>query len=123
MSVLERTREIGMLRALGMANGSIIRLFFIETGLIGFFGALAGLLLFLPLNAWMVGTGIDYSAMMAESGITNLGYRVMGVFKSAWNFPVMFGSVAAATLLSAVTALFPSRRAVRMTITEAMRMD
>jgi putative ABC transport system permease protein len=123
MAVLERTREIGMLRALGMGDGAIVRLFSIETGLIGFLGALIGIVLFLPLNYWMVNHGIDYTRMMEDSGITNLGYRVTGVFKSAWNFPTMAWSILGATLLSSVTALFPSIRAVRMAITDAFRME
>ncbi len=123
MAVLERTREIGMLRALGMGDGAIVRLFSIETGLIGFLGALIGIVLSLPLNYWMVNHGIDYTRMMEDSGITNLGYRVTGVFKSAWNFPTMAWSILGATLLSSVTALFPSVRAVRMAITDAFRTD
>jgi ABC-type lipoprotein release transport system permease subunit len=123
MAVLERTREIGMLRALGMSDGIIVRLFFIETGLIGFLGALIGIIIFLPLNFWMVNHGIDYSGFMEESGISNLGYRVAGVFKSTWNFPTIALSVVGATVLSSVTALFPSIRAIRMAITDALRMD
>jgi ABC-type lipoprotein release transport system permease subunit len=123
MSVLERTKEIGMLRALGMKDNSIVKLFLFETAFIGLIGATIGLVLFLPINYWMVNFGIDYSQMIADTGITNMGYRIIGIFKSAWNFPVMFGSIFAATAISSITAFFPSKRAVRMTITDALRMD
>ncbi len=123
MAVLERTKEIGMLRALGMTDAAVVKLFSIETGLIGLIGAAVGLFLFLPLNSWMVNHGIDYSPWMEEAGLENLGYRVTGIFKSAWNFTSMGLSVVAASLLSAVTALFPSLRAVRMTITDAFRSE
>ena len=123
MAVLERTREIGMLRALGMTDASVVKLFSIETGMIGLLGALIGLVLFLPINYWMVNYGIDYSPMMEEAGLSNLGYRVVGIFKSAWNFPSMALSVVAATILSSATALLPSLRAVRMTITSALRSE
>jgi len=123
MAVLERTREIGMLRALGMTDASVVKLFSIETGLIGLLGALIGLILFLPLNYWMVNYGIDYSPMMEEAGLSNLGYRVVGIFKSAWNLPSMALSVVGATILSSATALLPSLRAVRMTITSALRSE
>jgi len=71
----------------------------------------------------MVNYGIDYSPMMEEAGLSNLGYRVVGIFKSAWNFPSMALSVVAATILSSATALLPSLRAVRMTITSALRSE
>ncbi len=123
MSVLERTREIGMLRALGMTDGSVIKLFVIETGFIGFFGALIGMVLFIPLNFWMVNHGIDYSSMIEESGLSNFGYRIVGIYKSVWNFPIMALSVFASPILAAATALLPSLRAVRMTVTDALRME
>ncbi len=123
MAVLERTREIGMLRALGMTDGALVKLFSIETGLIGLIGATIGLVLFLPLNSWMVSHGIDYSPWMEEAGMENLGYRVAGIYKSAWNFTSMGLSVVVATLLSSVTALVPTLRAVRMTITDALRSE
>jgi ABC-type lipoprotein release transport system permease subunit len=123
MSVLERTREIGMLRALGMTDGSVVKLFSMETGFIGFFGALIGLALFIPLNVWMVNHGIDYSSMIEESGISNFGYRIVGIYKSVWNFPTMIASVFAAPALAALTALIPSRRAMRMSVTDALRTE
>jgi ABC-type lipoprotein release transport system permease subunit len=123
MSVLERTREIGMLRALGMDDGAIVRLLSIETGLIGLIGGLIGVALFLPLNVYMVNHGIDYTGVVEESGIKNWGYRVIAVFKSTWNIHVIILSVAAAAVLAAVTALAPARRAVRMEITSALRIE
>jgi ABC-type lipoprotein release transport system permease subunit len=123
MSVLERTREIGMLRALGMTDNSVMRLIFVETGLIGFIGALIGLILFLPINYWMVNSGIDMSAMLEDTGITNLGYRVASVFKSSWNFTTMALSLIVTPVIASLTAFFPSRRAVRMSVSNALRMD
>ena len=123
MAVLERTREIGMLRALGMEDGAIVGLFLVETGLIGFFGAVVGILFFLPLNHFMVTTGIDYSQMMSASGIDYLGYRVTGAFKSIWNYGTMAGCAMAAPLLATITAIIPARRAIRMTITDALHFE
>jgi ABC-type lipoprotein release transport system permease subunit len=123
MAVLERTREIGMLRALGMKDGTIVRLFCIETGLIGLLGGLIGLALFIPLNLYMVNHGIDYSRQLEGSGITNIGYRVVGIYKSTWNFPTMGLAVLAATLLASVTAVFPSLRAMRLTVADTLRME
>ena len=59
MSVMERTREIGTLRALGANRIQILRLFLIESGLLALIGVTAGLVLTL-LTSW----GID------ESGLT-----------------------------------------------------
>ena len=45
MSVTERYKEIGTMKCLGALNGFIVKLFLIESGLLGFFGALFGALL------------------------------------------------------------------------------
>jgi ABC-type lipoprotein release transport system permease subunit len=123
MAVLERTREIGMLRALGMGDGSIVRLSCIETGFIGLLGALIGLALFIPLNLYLVNHGIDYSRQLEDTGITNIGYRVVGIYKSTWNFHTIGLAVLAASLLASVTAVFPARRAVRLAIADTLRME
>lgn len=57
ISVLERTREIGLMKALGMRRRDLRRLFMLEAGWIGFLGGLIGvvlgLLIGIPLNPWI----------------------------------------------------------------------
>jgi ABC-type lipoprotein release transport system permease subunit len=122
LAILERTRETGMMRALGMTNGQLICVYMMEAGMAGFFGSLAGIVLGCLINIPMVKYGVNFSAMTESMG-GDIGYRVTGVFRSAWNIPVIIGSGAAATILAACMAFFPTRRALRMPVTESLRFE
>ncbi len=50
MSIYERTREIGTLKALGSSNGDVLRVFMLEAGLIGLFGGIVGV-----VSGWLLG--------------------------------------------------------------------
>ncbi len=58
MSIYERTREIGTLKAMGASRGDIRQMFMIEAGLIGLFGGVAGVLL-----SWALGRGLNHLAL------------------------------------------------------------
>lgn len=122
LAILERTKETGMMRALGMTGGQLIFTYMIEAGMVGFFGSLAGILLGCLLNIPMVKYGVDFTAMTETMG-GDIGYRVTGIFRSAWNIPVIIGSGLAATILASCMAFFPTRRAVKMEITESLRFE
>ena len=123
MAVLERTKEIGMLKALGMTDFSVLQLFLIEAGILGFIGAVLGILFSVPLIYYLIYHGIDYTKMMEQTGINNFGYRIIGIFKAAWNIPTMIGSVFVVLFFSSLTAFFPAMRAVKIKIVEALRFE
>jgi ABC-type lipoprotein release transport system permease subunit len=122
MAVLERTKEIGMLRALGMTDNMILRLMIYEAGLIGFIGSMIGIVIGILVNIYMVNYGIDYSKMLEEYG-TDYGYRVVGLFKSSWNYTTIIFSGVLGTLISSVTALMPTLRALSGSIVDALRFE
>jgi hypothetical protein len=70
----------------------------------------------------MVRYGVDFTAMTETLG-GDIGYRVTGIFRSAWNYPVIVGSGILATILAACMALFSTRRALKMPVTESLRFD
>lgn len=118
MAVYERVREIGMMRAMGMADRDIRRLFLAEAGGIGLIGAALGVGLGAILVSFMVNVGIDYSAMVRDFDI---GYRVAGVVRSAWNVQTLVSAAIIGVLLTVAVAWIPTRRAIRMRITDALR--
>ncbi|MDR1747648.1 MAG: FtsX-like permease family protein [Spirochaetaceae bacterium] len=122
MAILERTREIGMLRAQGMTDGQLIMAYMLEAGFVGLIGSAAGILIGCLVNIPMVQYGIDYSGMVEAAG-GDFGYRLTSFFRSAWNPPVIAGTGIVATLLSSVMAFFPTRRALRMPITDSLRFE
>ena len=122
LAILERTREIGMMRAQGMTDGQLLFTLMLEAGLVGLIGSAIGVLIGCLVNIPMVNTGVDYSAMTDAMG-GNIGYRITAIFRSAWNPPVIIYTGIAATILSALVAFFPAHRAIKMTITDSLRFD
>jgi ABC-type antimicrobial peptide transport system permease subunit len=122
LAILERTRETGMMRALGMSDGQLIGVYMMEAGIVGFFGSLIGIVLGCLINIPMVKYGLDFTAMTESMG-GDIGYRLTGVFRSAWNIPVIIGSGIAATILASCMAFFPTRWALNMPITESLRFE
>ena len=122
LAILERTKEIGMMRALGMSDGQMIMTYMLEAGFLGFFGSVLGIILGCVINYPMVEYGMDLSAM-ADTLSGGIGFRTTGEFRSMWNVPVIIGSGIIATLLASCMAYFPTRRAVKMPITDSLRFE
>ena len=108
MNVFERTRELGMLRAVGMTRTQILTMVLAEAVLVGLIGGIMGLVLGVVLaRIFMLG-------MTAMSG-----YRLMFVF------PIEKALLALAIgfVTSQLAALFPALRAVRIRILDAIRYE
>ncbi len=122
MAILERTKEIGMMRALGMTDGQLFMAYMIEAGLVGLIGSIFGIILGCLINIPMVTYGMDFSDVAIQAG-GDFGYRITSVFRSVWKPGVIAGTGIVATLLSALMAYFPTLRAVRMRVTESLRFE
>jgi putative ABC transport system permease protein len=116
MVVLERRREIGILKSMGMGPGRILGLFLVEGTMLGVIGAAAGALLGTALNAWLFVKGVDFSKMMAGTDfpMDNVVHPAVHVAKSF----LLFGL---GVLVSAVVAYLPARGAARQNPIEAIR--
>ena len=122
MAILERTKEIGMMRAMGMTDKQMVIVYMLEAGFLGFIGSVLGILFSIIINYPMVVTGLDLTAM-ADTLSGGIGFRTTGVFRSIWNIPLMFYTGIFATLLASFMAIVPTRRALKMQITESLRFD
>jgi putative ABC transport system permease protein len=120
MAVYERVREIGMMRALGMKNSAIRLAFLLEAGGIGLLGSSIGLALGALITYFMVRNGIDFSKMIGEMDI---GYRISGVFYSAWHPAAFVGGFICGILATMVISLIPSSRALKKGITDCLRYE
>ncbi|MCL2411688.1 MAG: FtsX-like permease family protein, partial [Treponema sp.] len=122
LAILERTKEIGMMRALGMTDRQMIITYMLEAGFLGFIGSVLGIILGCIINYPVVVDGIDFS-MMGDVMSDGLGFRTTAIFRSVWNIPVIIGSGIVATLLSSLMALLPTMRAVKKPITDSLRFE
>jgi ABC-type lipoprotein release transport system permease subunit len=111
-----------MMRAMGMTGGQMIFTYMTEACILGLTGSVIGIILGCAANYPMVKYGLDFSAMAEQMG-GSVGYRVAGNFRGMWDIPTIIGTGVVATALSALMAFFPSRRAVKMEITESLRFE
>ena len=114
MSVYERTREIGILKAVGAAPGQVRTLFVIEASLIGFLGGVIGTLL-----GWLLGIGLN---VLILEILEWQDVNVQGTFfvVSWW---LVVGALAFATLVGLLAGLYPAARAANLPPLEALRYD
>ena len=114
MSVLERTREYGVLKALGTRPGVIFRLIMSEVILLSLFAAAAGALISLALNQYLSSTGIPIPTPVSYGGIRFT--RMLSVVNLR-----IFKEPAITVLFSAVlVGFFPALKAARTTPVKAM---
>ena len=115
-SVMERVRELGMLRAIGMRPGSVIVQVVLESSVLMFIGVATGLLVGWLFILWL-GEGIDLSRF--AEGMESFGMRTI------WKPVPLVGDmvlVAGLSLLFGVLAsLYPARRVVKIKPLEALR--
>ncbi|HDS09862.1 MAG TPA: ABC transporter permease, partial [Firmicutes bacterium] len=121
MSVLEKKKEIGTLKALGFTDSDILKMFLFEGGTIGFLGSIFGIILSIIVNWYFVVHGWDMSPIIEEMGAENMGYRIMSVAKSAWTIKPMIQSVFMATIVSMLASYYPAKQAVKMEPAECLR--
>jgi putative ABC transport system permease protein len=114
MAVVERTAEIGTLRAMGLRRSGIRRLFMSEALMLGVIGAAAGVAAALSV-AWLVNhTGLTWLPPGQVDAVP-LTVRVWG------ETSMMLGTAALLALVAVVSAWWPSRHAARMLIVDALR--
>jgi len=123
LAILERTKETGMMRAMGMTDQQLFLVYMLEAGFLGFIGSVLGIILGCIINYPMVKYGIDFSAIADVMGGGGVGFRTTSSFRSMWNVPVIIGSGIIATIISSCMAFFPTQRALKMPITESLRFE
>jgi len=108
-AVLERTNEIGVMKAIGARNSDILLLFLIESGVLGAVGAVIGILLGFTLST------------IVELGAS----RMFGPNILQASFPpsLILGALAFGFVVGMLSGVFPARQAARLRPVEALRYD
>lgn len=117
MAVYERTREIGVMGAMGLKPNQISLLFVLEGVMIGIVGAAAGVVLGLALNGYLMQVGIDFGNM---SGAASYMALVQSRVYPTWGIEMLPLRVSMIVLISALAALIPAAEAGRREPAEAL---
>lgn len=110
ISVLERTREIGLMKALGASRRTISRLFMVEATWIGFLGALLGSLI-------AIGAGTALNPVISKQ--LNFGSERLLIFEPGQ----VIGLIIFLMLVTTIAGLLPARKAAKLDPIEALRTE
>ena len=113
MSILERTREIGIMKAIGGSDSDVRRIFLIEAAAIGFLGGVFGVIL-----GWAVSRIINFGA---NRYIESQG----GPAGELFSLPIWLiaSAIGFSIVVSLAAGLYPARRAARLDPIHALRHD
>jgi ABC-type antimicrobial peptide transport system permease subunit len=114
MAVLERRREIGIMKALGASDGDVKRIFFVEAGCMGMFGGALGASL-----GWLIGRAINlgtniYLETWVDTKPQNFWYVPLWLALAAIGFSVV---------VSLSAGLYPASRAAKLDPVQALRHE
>lgn len=113
MAVLERRREIGIMKALGASDADVKKLFFAEAATMGLTGGALGVAL-----GWGIGRAINFG--------TNLYLHKMKMpAENLWTVPLWLvaGAVVFAVLVSVLAGIYPAARAAKLDPVQALRYE
>ncbi|MFQ5874798.1 MAG: ABC transporter permease, partial [Dehalococcoidia bacterium] len=108
MAIYERTREIGVMKAVGATRGTIRLLFIVEGGALGFLGGVIGVALGFVLGQLL-------NLIGSQTFLSDFPTSSMSVF-TPWLF---FGVIGLTTVISLLAGLYPANRAARLDPVEA----
>ncbi len=111
MAVTERTREIGILKAIGAKKTHIFLIFLLESGFIGCVGGLLGV---------TIGLGF---AKVAEILVTNYYTELTLPFKVWINIKFLGGAIAFSFLIGVFSGILPARKAANLITVKALRYE
>jgi putative ABC transport system permease protein len=106
LSVFERTREIGLLRAVGMKRRQVRAMIRSESLIVALFGAVVGIVIGAPL-------GVALASSLRDNGVTNIAVPI----------PSLIGFVLLAAVLGLIAAIWPARRAANLDVLTAIATE
>ena len=107
-SVLERTKEIGIMKSIGARNSSILMLFLVESGLIGFIGGVIGV-------ALGTGMALAVGVAAAQSGFSMLKITI--------DYKILIFGLLFAVIIGMGSGVFPAYKASKLKPVDALRYE
>jgi len=119
MAVLERTKELGMLMAIGMNKIRVFMMILLETVMLSFFGGVCGIVLGWILNLYFGVAGIDLGAW--SSAYKSMGFDTLVYTVPSW--PISFEIAIMVIVTGIIAAIYPAMKALKLKPAEAVRID
>ena len=113
MAILERRREIGVLKALGAADSDVQRLFFVEAGVMGLLGGILGVIF-----GWLLGRALTYG-----TNVYLHRQNLNSIELSSVPWWLVLSALGFAVLVSLVAGLYPASRAAKLNPVDALRYE
>jgi ABC-type lipoprotein release transport system permease subunit len=117
MAIYERTREIGMLGAMGLKPGQISLLFILEGTMIGLVGVAVGIVLGLAINGLLMKVGLDFTSF---SSISSYMALIKDKIYPTWGTEKLLMRALVVAIISALASVIPAIEAGRREPAEAL---
>jgi len=106
-SVVERTREIGIMKAVGARNSDVLFIFLIESGLLGLVGGIVGALV----------------GVLGSFGVAGMANQAMGgdLFVITISYPLLTGAIGFSFIVGVVSGVLPALQASKLNVVDALR--
>jgi putative ABC transport system permease protein len=118
MAVFERIRELGVLKAIGFTPVKILTLILLETGILTAVALVIGVALAIPMNYYMVHTGLDMSSM---GNVTIMGMAWDPVWRSSVDLSTYTGPIKSLLVIVLLAVTYPALRAAFIRPLDAIR--
>lgn len=119
MVVFERTREIGMMKAMGLSNLSVVGLLTYEAGIIGIVGSALGTVIGTILSYWLKYEGIDLTTISSSSSSAGMPFGPIIYFSPTPM--IIMGTFLFGLVATIVVALLPITKVVRLEPARALK--
>jgi putative ABC transport system permease protein len=107
-AVLERTKEIGIMKSIGARNSDVLMIFLVESGILGLVGGLIGVIL-----------GISFSKLV-EIIAANAGFSII---KISFPFSLIIGTLVFSFVVGALSGIVPAYKASKLKPVDALRYE
>ncbi|MCK4726518.1 MAG: ABC transporter permease [Anaerolineales bacterium] len=121
MSVLERSREFGVMMAIGMSSQQLFRLVMVESGWLALIGLAFGVLLTAPLYWYLDVYGLDFSSMLGGEGYTTSGVLIDPIIRIRLHTESIAAILSILFGLALLSGIYPAWRAGRIPPIESLR--
>ncbi|HCP17191.1 MAG: FtsX-like permease family protein [bacterium] len=118
LSIYERFKEVGTMRAMGAPNSVILKMFLFEGATLGFLGSLIGMVLGGLLSFYLYKVGLDFSSLIKDMDI---GYPIKNTFRGSFDLISIIKSGIFGILIGIIASFYPSRRAIKENIIRILK--